>query len=158
MEARFFGIGLVAALFSALVLAACRPVGEIGATKRIEVRWAERQMLFVADERVGQVRIFHTRAAPILIGTLHAPGRHAVRDLKLDVARNRLWVLGDGDVQVHDLSDWRRARRYAVPVAGAAALSVGDDGRAHLLAGDGSLLATLDDGPQVAERLPVPHG
>ena len=59
----------------AIFLAACQPADPAAAIKRVEAKWVDRQMLFVGDNRVGAVRIFHTRSAPQLVGELHAPGR-----------------------------------------------------------------------------------
>ena len=128
----------------AISLAACQPAERAAATKRVEAKWADRQMLFVGDNRVGAVRVFHMRAAPALIGELRAPGREAVRDIAIDPAANRIWVLGDGAVYLHDAQRFSLVRRIPGVGSGAERLALGAAGAPLLIAADGTQTATID--------------
>lgn len=146
------GLAAGSSLFLAtllLALAACRPAAEVTNGKRVEAKWEERQLLIVGDERSGTARIFHTRAAPALIGELRAPGRNAVRDIRIDAARGRIWVLGDAAVYLHDARSGSVIRR--IPAA-AQRLELDHGGAPRLLADDGSLLARVDPSTFSVER------
>lgn len=127
-----------------LALAACRPAGDAAIGKRVEVEWKERQLLFVGDARSGNARIFHMRAAPLLIGEMRAPDRTAVRDLRIDRERQRVWILGEAAVYVHDARSWSLVRRIAAPAAAAERLDLDADGAPLLLGGDGRTLARIE--------------
>jgi len=128
----------------AIFLAACQPADPAAAIKRVEAKWVDRQMLFVGDNRVGAVRIFHTRSAPQLVGELHAPGRGAVRDIAPDPAANRIWVLGDGAVYLHDAQRFSLIRRIPAVGSGTERLALDASGRPLLIAADGTQTATID--------------
>lgn len=128
----------------AILLAACQPVDPAAVIKRVEAKWVDRQMLFVGDNRVGSVRIFHTRGAPQLVGELHAPGRGVVRDIALDPAANRIWVLGDGAVYLHDAQRFALIRRIPAVGSGTERLALDASGRPLLIAADGTQTATID--------------
>lgn len=66
------------------------------------VEWPASDRLFLADTRNGIVRVFDTRNGPVPYGQLNARERHAVRDMQLDPARARLWVLGDDALYLYD--------------------------------------------------------
>lgn len=157
---QLFSLGFAVAMAATLTLMACRPASEVhgmNAPGRIEKNWPERQLLFVADAQIGQVRVFHTRAAPQQVAVLNAPGRRSVLDLQLDPVREQLWILGNGMVHVHDISDLRLARRTSVPVIGVAQLRLSDEGGALLLAADGSVQGRIDGQGAVAYLRPAPR-
>lgn len=136
----------LAAFMLTLALAACRPAADVvhGNGKRIEAKWEARQLLIVGDDRTGIARIFHTRAAPSLIGELRAPGRKAVRDIRIDEARGRIWVLGEAAVYLHDARSWTLIRSIAAPVAAVERLELDGAGAPQLLAEDGSVVARIN--------------
>lgn len=137
--------GLTLALATLLfAVAACRPVGEIATGKHIEVQWEERQLLLVGDARTGSARVFHMRAAPLLIGEMRAPGRTAVRDIRIDAARQRVWILGEAAVYVHDARTWSLIRRIPAPAAAAERLELAADGAPLLIGDDGRRLARIE--------------
>ncbi|MBI2307057.1 MAG: hypothetical protein HYU78_07100 [Rhodocyclales bacterium] len=128
-----------------LTLNACRPEGAAAIGKRIEAKWEARQLLVVGDGQTGIVRIFHTRAAPVLIGELRAPGRASVRDIRIDEAHGRIWVLGETAVYLHDARSGSLIRR--IPASAAAAtqrLELETSGALRLLAEDGTVLARVE--------------
>lgn len=126
------------------VLAACQPAGNAVIGKRVEIKWEERQLLIVGDPGSGVARVFHMRAAPLLIGEMRAPGRTAVRDLQIDKARARIWVLGSDALYAHDARTWSPVRRIPVPTAAATRLTLDGGGAALLIAADGSTLARVE--------------
>jgi hypothetical protein len=128
----------------AILLAACQPADPAAVIKRVEAKWVDRQMLYVGDNRVGGVRVFHMRAAPQLVGELQAPGRGAVRDIALDPAANRIWVLGDGAVYLHDAQRFSLIRRIPAVGSGSERLALDASGRPLLIAADGTQTATID--------------
>lgn len=143
------------ALFAAalaLFLTACQPADHVAMGKRVEAKWAERQLLFVADPAIGNVRVFHLRAAPVLIAELRAPGRREVRDIRIDAERGRIWVLGGGAVYLHDARSFSLVKR--IPGAGSAAerLALADSGVPQVLDTEGRVLAQIDPVTLAAER------
>lgn len=136
-----------------LTLNACRPEGAAVVGKRVEAKWEARQLLAVGDERTGIVRIFHLRTAPALIGELRAPGRAAVRDIRFDETRGRIWVLGDAAVYLHDARTWSLIRRIPAPAAAAQRLDLEPSGAPRLLAEDGTVLARIEPVGFSVERL-----
>ncbi len=151
------------ALFGAVLtfaLVACQPVERAAVEKRVEAKWVDRQMLFVGDNLVGGVRVFHLRAAPQLIGELRAPGRGEVRDLLLDPAANRIWVLGDGAVWLHDARRFSLVRRIPAPGSGRDRLVLDAAGGVLLVAADGTQTGSIDpltlslQRPRLAKQMP----
>lgn len=135
------------ALFGAALtfaLVACQPAANAPVEKRVEAKWVDRQMLFVGDNLVGGVRVFHLRAAPQLIGELRAPGRGEVRDILLDSAANRIWVLGDGAVWLHDAQRFSLIRRIAAPGSRNERLALDAAGGVLLVAADGTQTGSID--------------
>jgi len=65
--------------------------------------WQEAGLLYLADQRNGQVQVFRLRGdLPVPVATL-APGpRRSVRALGLDGARERLWVLDVAGLSLYD--------------------------------------------------------
>jgi len=149
--AAFGSAFLLAALLTSMT--ACRPAGNAVAGKHAEAKWAERQLLVIGDRRTGIARVFHTRAAPLLIGELRAPGRREVRDLRIDPQRNRIWVLGETGVDLHDATTWSLIRRVSAPVAGTETLRLDGTGAPLLLGEDGRALARIDPQHLTIERL-----
>lgn len=146
---------LQSALFGAALaffLAACQPADRPAAAKRVEAKWVDRQLLFIGDNRLGNVRIFHMRSAPLLIGELRAPGRSEVRDIALDPAAGRIWVLGDGAVYLHEARSFSLVRRIPAIGAGTERLALDASGRVLLVAADGVQTASIDPVSLTLER------
>lgn len=127
-----------------LALAACHPANPAAMAKRVEAKWAERQLLFIGDPRLGTVRVFHLRAAPQLIAELRAPGRSEVRDIGIDAERGRVWVLGDGAVYLHDARSFSLVKRFAGLEGGAARLALGKGGALSVTDVTGRELLNID--------------
>jgi len=140
--AAFGSAFLLASLLTALT--ACRIDGEAAAVNHAEVKWAERQLLVIGDRRTGTARVFHMRAAPLLIGELRAPGRQEVRDIRIDPQRNRIWVLGESTLDLHDGSSWSLIRRIGAPAASASGLRLDGTGSPLLLGSGGRAIARVD--------------
>ncbi len=137
------GPALILATF-ALALAACNPAADTLAGKRVEIKWEERQLLIVGDDRTGIARVFHTRSAPLLVGEMRAPQRAAVRDMRIDPARQRVWILGDGALYLHDARSWSLIRRVALPATGDLRLELDDAGAPLLLGSEGRTIARVE--------------
>ena len=138
----------LAAAFAAAALTfaftACQPANPAKIGKRVEAKWVDRQLLFVGDSRQGAIRVFHMRASPLQVAEIRAPGRDTVRDIALDPAAGRIWVLGDGAVFLHDARTFSLVRR--IPGAGSAStrLALDAGGAPLLLDADGVQLARVD--------------
>jgi len=65
--------------------------------------WREAGLLYLADQRNGQVRVFRLRGdLPVPVATL-APGpRRSIRALGLEGAKERLWVLDVAGLSLYD--------------------------------------------------------
>lgn len=135
-----------------LSLAACQPADRAMAQKRIEAKWVDRQLLFVGDGRLGTVRVYHLRAAPVMIAELRAQGRSEVRDIALDTAGNRIWVLGDGAVYLHDGRSFSLVKRIPAVGSGTARMALDAAGAPLLIADNGTQLARIDPETLVVER------
>ena len=135
-----------------LSLAACQPADRAMAQKRIEAKWVDRQLLFVGDDRLGTVRVYHLRAAPVMIAELSAQGRSEVRDIALDTAGNRIWVLGDGAVYLHDSRSFSLVKRIPAVGSGTARMALDAAGAPLLIADNGTQLARIDPETLVVER------
>lgn len=127
-----------------LAVAACRPAANEIIGKRVEIKWEERQLLFVGDPRTGIARVFHMRAAPLLVGEMRAPGRTAVHDIRIDKARERVWVLGSDALYAHDARTWSVLRRVQAPVADSARLELDSGGAPLLIGNDGLAIARVE--------------
>ena len=134
---------LVAATLT-LSLTACLPADGAAMHKRVEAKWIDRQLLFVGDPRLGTVRVYHLRAAPLLVAELRAPGRNTVRDISLDTAGNRIWVLGDGAVYLHDARTFSLVKRIPAVGSGTVRLALDAAGAPLLIAENGTQLARID--------------
>jgi hypothetical protein len=147
---------LQSALFGAVLafsLVACQPAEHAVAVKRIEAKWVDRQLLFIGDNRLGVVRVFHMRSAPQLVAEMRTPGRNEVRDIALDPAGGRLWVLGDGAVYLHDAKTFSLIRRIPAVGSGNERLALDASGRVLLVAADGVQTATIDPVSLSLQRL-----
>lgn len=89
-------------LLLAYLLIACQRAPIVHASQSV-LEWPEQRLLFVADSRQGKVQSFLLAGdgTPVPFAQTHDPQRSSVRDLKLDVQRGRLWVLGAEGVFVH---------------------------------------------------------
>ncbi len=152
-----FQVLLAAAAAATLMFAlnACQPADRAVAGKRVEAKWAERQLLFVGDPERGNIRVFHLRAAPLQVGELRAPGRNGVRDIAIDAPGQRIWVLGDAAVYLHDARSFSLVRRIPVSTPGFAALHLDTAGTPLLLNGDGAVAARIDTSQLSLESLRV---
>lgn len=138
-----FGSAIAAAALM-LALSACQPADRAAVHKRVEAKWVDRQLLFVGDSRLGSVRVYHLRAAPQQIAELRAPGRNEVRDIALDPAGNRIWVLGDGAVYLHDARSFSLVKRIPAVGSGTVRLALDAEGAPLLIAENGIQLARID--------------
>lgn len=128
----------------ALTLVACQPADIAPVHKRVEAKWVDRQLLFVGDNMLGGVRVFHMRAAPQPVAEMRAPGRSEVRDIALDPAANRIWVLGNGAVWLHDAQRLSLIRRIPAVGSGSERLALDASGGLLLIGTDGVQLARID--------------
>lgn len=127
-----------------LAIAACRPATNEIIGKRVEIKWEERQLLIIAGPNTGIARVFHMRAAPLLVGEMRAPGRSAVHDIRIDKARERVWVLGGDALYAHDARTWSVLRRVEAPVADSARLELDAAGAPLLIGSDGRAIARVE--------------
>jgi len=129
-----------------LLTAACQPAGHDALPQRVEAKWPERQLLLVGDDASGSVRVFHLRAAPLAIAEIRTPTRAATRDIAIDAAAGRIWILGDGALFLHDGRSFSPIRR--IPLAGnGRRLALAADGSPHVFASDGSAIALVTPDP-----------
>ena len=133
---------LLLALLAPL-LAGCLPADR-AIPRQMIVEWPEKHLLFIADERIGSVRVFHLGAgAPVLVAQTRNFERSTVRDIKLDAARQQLWVLGTDGVYVHDAQNLALQKRIPLDARGVAEMRI-EDGGVLLLAGDKVVLGRID--------------
>lgn len=117
-------------------LAACLPT-ERPAPRQMIVEWPEQRLLFIADERIGSVRAFHlSGGAPLLAAQTRTFERSSVRDIQLDQARGRLWVLGADAVYVHDAHGLLLQKRIPLDARNVAGLRIEQSGITLLASGD----------------------
>lgn len=135
-----------------LSLNACQPADRAVAQKRVEAKWADRQLLLMGDAQLGTVRVYHLRASPQLIAELRAPGRNEVRDISIDAANNRIWVLGDGAVYLHDGRTFSLVKRIPAVGSGTARMALDAGGAPLLIAENGAQLARIDPATYSVER------
>lgn len=74
-----------------------------------------RRILFDAKPGSGAVRALGLRSGITDLVILKAPGRHVVRDLRLDPSRRWLWVLGDDAVYRYDAYSMTEDGRFDLP-------------------------------------------
>lgn len=92
---------------AALLLGAGIGAGGAGTAETMpgmsRAEWREAGLLYLADQRNGQVRVFRLRGdLPVPVATL-APGpRRSIRALGLDGAAERLWVLDVAGLSLYD--------------------------------------------------------
>lgn len=146
------GRGGWAVALLAVWLAGCGAGGRAESPRQSLAEWPEQQLLFVGDERIGTVRVFSLRGAPVPIAQLSALDRTAVRDLRLDRVRGQLWVLGAAAVDVYDARRLTLQRRVMIDVGAARSLRL-EAGGASLLAADGAVLGRIAAGKSVAGQV-----
>ena len=81
---------------------------------RINVAWAERGVLYVADQNIGAILALAKNESGRLLARTQTPVRTTVLDLQLDKAKERLWVLRANSVDVHDARSLDRQKRIAL--------------------------------------------
>ena len=91
-----------------------------GPPNQRHVPWPEADRVFLADSRNGLVRVFDTRNGPVPYAQLTARERRSVRDMRLDAAAARLWVLGDDALYVYDAHLLMLVERRDLPGGGEA--------------------------------------
>ncbi len=131
------------AVASVVVLAGCLPV-EAQMPRQSLVEWSGQRLLFVADERTSMVRSYYLgNGSPVAFAQSRS-GRHArVRDMQIDEAGGRLWVLGYNGVSVFDAR--RLTLERFIPVDGAHLSSLRLEGRrVRLIAESGEVVGELD--------------
>ena len=133
-------------------LAACQPADRAAMQKRVEAKWVDRQLLLVGDGRLGSVRVYHLRAAPQLVAELRAPGRNEVRDISIDAANNRIWVLGDGAVYLHDGRSFSLVKRIPAVGSGTVRMALDETGIPLFAPFTGAQLARIDPATLLVER------
>lgn len=125
-------------LLSLLVplLFACLPA-ERANPRQMTIEWPEKRLLFIADERVGSVRVFQLGAgAPVFVAQTRSFERSTVRDIKLDAVRGQLWVLGADGVYVHDPLTMRLQKRIPLDARDVVEMRIEDGGVTLLASGD----------------------
>lgn len=146
------GLSTLQSTLSATLLAAtltfaftaCQPADPAHIGKRVEAKWVDRQLLFVADSRQGSVRVFHMRASPLQVAEIRAPGRNGVRDIALDTAAGRIWVLGEGAVYLHDARSFSLVRRIPGVGSEVTRIALEASGAPLLIGADGVQLTRID--------------
>lgn len=124
-------------------LAACLP-SERPAPRQTIVEWPAQRLLFIADERIGSVRAFHLGGgAPVLAAQTRTFERSSVRDIQLDPARGRLWVLGADAAYVHDAHSLALQKRIPLDARDVAGMRI-ENGGVTLLASDDVPLGRID--------------
>jgi hypothetical protein len=137
------------AVFLLPLLAACLPA-ERAAPRQMVLEWAEKHLVYIADERIGGVRAFQLGSgAPVLVAQTRSFERSSVRDIKLDAARGQLWVLGNDGIYLHDAQSLQQLKRIPLDARDVAEMRIEDDG-VILLATGGVILGYIDTATRVA--------
>ena len=124
-------------------LIACQPADRAEQAKRIEAKWVDRQLLFVGDPAGKGSRLPPATGAATdrrVAGT----GRSGVRDVSLDPAAGRIWVLGDGALYLHDARTFSLVKRIPAVGSGSVRLALDAGGAPLLIAENGAQLARID--------------
>lgn len=111
MARRFWGLPAVLATLALAV--GCG--GSPGGGGQREIVWAGHAVLFLADARNGQVRVFDLRNGPVPRTSVVARGRRSVQDMELDAGRGILWVLGDDALYRYDAYSLALQGRRTLP-------------------------------------------
>lgn len=128
---------------------ACLPADR-AMPRQMVVEWAEKRLVFVADERIGSVRAFSLGSgAPVLVAQTRTFERSTVRDIKLDAARRQLWVLGADDVYVHDAQSLTLLKRIPLEARDVSEMRI-EDGDVTLLTTGKIILGRIDMTTRVA--------
>lgn len=137
------------AAFLLPLLAACQPA-ERATPRQMVIEWTEKHLVYIADERIGGVRVFHLGSgAPVLVAQTRSFERSSVRDIKLDAARGQLWVLGSDGVYLHDATSLRQLKRIPLDARDVVEMRIEDDG-VILLATGNVMLGRIDTATRVA--------
>ena len=140
-------------LLSPLMLAACEPPGPVVA-RQVVVYWPEQQLVFVADTRLGRVQSFRMGSGALL--ALTPPiRRSSVRDIRLEPARDKLWVLGGDAVYLYDARTLALRQQFPLAAQKVAALRI-EEGQLLLLDKTGASIGQIDSETLVASwRAPL---
>lgn len=107
------GLALIVGFLS--LLAACGMERGPGPGES-RAQWAEAGLLYLADQRNGQVRVFRLRGdLPVWLETLALPQRRSIRGLDLDAAGERLWVLDVAGLSLYDARSRVLLGHWAAP-------------------------------------------
>ena len=110
-------------VLSALLQLACHSAEHAVARQQV-LEWPQQRLLFIADERTGQVRSFFLgHGAPVPFAQTRSAERSSVRELHLDQQRSQLWVLGEATIDVYDARDLALQRRLPLASPEAARFS-----------------------------------
>lgn len=137
-----------------LLLAGCLPANRSTPRQTI-IEWPEKRLIFMADERVGSVRAFHSgTGTPILAAQTRTFERSSVRDIQLDKTRGQLWVLGPDAAYVHDAGTLALLKRIPLESRDVAEMRIEEDG-VTLLASDSVVLGRIDMKTRLAAWRPA---
>ena len=140
------------------LLVACQAADQTMAKQRV-VDWAEQNLVFIADSRIGQVRSFFLgNGAPVPFAQTQGTRRKSVRDLQLDLRRAQLWVLGDDGVSVYAARGLVLQQKIDLGTEKVSALSIAAD-YVLLFAESGEQIGQIDCLTRVASwRTPERRG
>ena len=130
---------------SVLMLAGCLPVdSQVQVPRQSLVEWPGQRLVFVADERTSLVRSYYLgNGSPVAFAQSRSGGHARVRDMQLDEAGGRLWVLGYNGVSVFDAR--RLTLERFIPVDGAHLSSLRLEGLSvRLIAESGESVGEID--------------
>lgn len=154
MSGRSVSQWLSAVFFLIFLLVACQPAGHV-IPRQMVVEWAEKRLVFIADERNGSVRAFHLGAsAPVFVAQTRCFERATVRDVKLDAMRGQLWVLGAESVYVHDVHGLVLLKRIPLDARDVAEMHI-ENGEVVLLASGGIVLGHVNTEARLAVWRPA---
>ena len=141
------------AIGCALLLAGCLPVDEMvfgrmtitpPASTRHVAQWADQQLMFVADSRMGRVQSYRLGGAqPAFQAQTEIASRRWVLDVQLDAKSGQLWVLGDDGVTVHDAQTLVLQAHIPLTANTVTSMRI-EDGQISLVSGDGTPVGTVD--------------
>ena len=139
-------------LFSLLMLVACEASGPL-VPRQVVVEWPEQQRVFVADIRIGRVQSFRLGGGALLAQTAGMAGAR-LRDLRLDPARNKLWVLGGDALYLYDAGALALQQQFPLAALKVSALRI-EGSRVLLLDKAGASIGQVDSETLVASwRVP----
>ena len=137
----------------ALLLAGCLPVDEMvfgrttlapPAAPRHVAQWADQQLMFVADSRMGRVQSYQLGGPqPVFQAQTEIASRRWVLDLQIDAKGGQLWVLGDDGLTVHDARTLALQAHIPLIPNTVASMRI-EDGQISLVSGDGTSVGAVD--------------